>query len=78
MSVKNATNFLSLSLRGAKRRGNLESGLPRYARSDRKEGNELVAWFDLFGLTDLLMVNNVVNLQYVVNCKKSTRDYLVL
>ena len=44
MSVKNATN--ALSLRGAKRRGNLESGLPRYARSDGKEGYELVAWFD--------------------------------
>ena len=25
-----------LSLRGAKRRGNLESGLPRYARSDKR------------------------------------------
>ena len=35
-----------LSLRGVKRRGNLESGLPRYARSDGKEGYELVAWFD--------------------------------
>jgi len=26
----------ALSLRGAKRRGNLESGLPRYARSDKR------------------------------------------
>ena len=42
--------LLALSLRGAKRRGNLESGLPRYARSDGKEGNE-------YEISDLYKMN---------------------